>query len=42
MRDHEFFTDARLYYCRDCARAFTRADKQFAMPIRCTEDTVNA
>jgi hypothetical protein len=36
MRDHEFFTDAKLFYCNNCAHLFTRADNQFRMPIRCT------
>jgi hypothetical protein len=39
MRDHETFTDARLYYCDSCAEQFARWDKHIGAPIRCTLET---
>ncbi|MGX9944917.1 hypothetical protein ACTG4Q_20865 [Bradyrhizobium denitrificans] len=42
MRDHETFTDAKLYYCEPCADQFTRWDKHIGAPIRCTLETDDA
>jgi hypothetical protein len=41
MRDHETFTDAKLYYCEPCAEQFTRWDKHIGAMIRCTLEDDN-
>lgn len=38
MRDHETFTDGRLYYCDDCAAQFDMADRRMMNGLRCTLD----
>lgn len=37
MRDHETFTDERLYYCDRCARMFNGDDAKMGLEPRCTE-----
>lgn len=41
MSDFEFFTDARLFYCKPCAIDFTAWDKVAGDPIRCREEPAN-
>ncbi len=40
MRDHERFTDGRLYYCWPCTLQFNEADDRFREPRRCTMEAV--
>jgi hypothetical protein len=39
MIDHETFTDARLYYCANCAAQFDMADRQMMNAPRITRET---
>jgi hypothetical protein len=41
MTDFEFFTDARLFYCKVCADDFTAWDRRSGDPIRCREEPFN-
>lgn len=40
MRDHETFTDARLYYCADCAAQFDLADIRNRAEKRITVEVI--
>lgn len=40
MKNHRV-TNGRLYYCANCERLFTKSDREFREPLRCTPDEDN-